>query len=78
MVKSCRPYFESQWFKNFSRVMVLTMNATAWWLINYELIEYWENDMDKYVVKFIISSLAVLMLLSYFTAAYTPLGFIPE
>lgn len=78
MVKSCRPYFESQWFKNFSRVMVLTMNAIAWWLINYELIEYWENDMDKYVVKFIISSLAVLMLLSYFTAAYTPLGFIPE
>jgi hypothetical protein len=78
MVKHCRGYFESQWFKFVMRFMVILMNSCAWYLINYELIEYWENDMDKYVVKCMISTLAVMMLASYVTAAFTPLGFIPD
>lgn len=44
------------------------MNFVAWYLIQYELIEYWLNPMDKYIIKFIISSLAVMLFVSYWTA----------
>lgn len=78
MVKSCRKYFEKPWFKYAMRIIVFFMNYSAWYLINYELIEYWHNPMDKYVVKFTISILAVFMAASFVTAFARGLTKIPE
>jgi hypothetical protein len=60
------------------RISVIMMNFIAWYLIEFELIEYWKNPMDKLVVKFALSTLAVLMLLSYMTAVLKPPTTIPE
>ena len=78
MAGSCKDVMDKLWFKNLMRSAVCTMNFVAWYLIQYELIEYWKNPMDKYIVKFIISSLAVMLFLSYWTAVLRSKPVIPE
>ena len=77
MSNRCKGAFGAIWFKVAMRSAVCLMNFVAWYLINYELIEYWINPMDKFIMKFIVSTLAIMIFLSFSTAVMRKIPEIP-
>ena len=50
------------------RLFVFYVEANAIWLVNTELLNFVQNPMDVYVVKFVFNLTAIFAFMSYMTA----------
>ncbi len=51
------------------RAVVVILNVMPLYIINYEMLEYYENKMDKKITKVIFNALCFMNLWSYFVAS---------
>ena len=65
----CGANLKTGLFINFMRSFVMFLNLTPMFLVNYEMIEYMENDMDKFIYKCILNWFITMSLLSYWIAS---------
>mmetsp|Transcript_5375 Transcript_5375/g.8310 ORF Transcript_5375/g.8310 Transcript_5375/m.8310 type:complete len:83 (+) Transcript_5375:6-254(+) len=56
-------------FVYIMRLIVVALNLIPMYSVNYEILEWMENDMDKLVYKFLLNFFIIMSLLSYLTAS---------
>lgn len=45
------------------------LNILPMYTVNYEMIEYMDNDMDKFILKSLLNFCCTMSMLSYWTAS---------
>ena len=56
-------------FINGMRAFVCFLNICPMYTVNFEMIEYMKNDMDKFIYKCMLNFFCGMALLSYWTAS---------
>lgn len=60
------------------RLLVLFLNAMPLYVVNFEMLEWQTNEMDKRILKAMFNTFTFLCLLSYFKASITRPKVIPQ
>ena len=50
------------------RIAVTSLNLAPFYVVNYELIEWMKNEMDRYILKFLFNFWMTMTLIAYWTA----------
>jgi len=67
----------ANWFILGIRVIVVALNLAPLYCVNYEILEWMPNEMDRFIYKVILNTFIFLALLSYFVASVRKLKEIP-
>ena len=60
---------KSNMFRYCMRTFVTFLNVCPFYTVNYHMIEYIQNEMDRFIFKFLLNTLIFMALLSYWTAS---------
>jgi len=52
------------------RIFVIYLNVMPLYLVNYEILEFFENEMDKTITKYLFNIVMVLNIISYLRASW--------